>query len=514
MNWPTSAGRFASVSLLSFTLLFAAAGCEDANDLGVELPGTSNAATNYRDFPVTASTILRDSAETLKANNFLVGRVQDNVLGTTTANAFLNLKVSPAVGDTLPANVAGAATANAQLDSLVLVLPFDNVFGSATAPLRANVYQLAQPLDERVVYNSTSSVPAGAELGRDFVARLNANKRQRQRTNSTSTTDTATVVVTVPDPTVRFKLHGGGRTLPLATELFDRLKNSSFNQARLDEVWKGLYIEPTTDFNTAVVGLAASAGTRAVFYYRYTNKKNNGTLKGRYSIAFGTGPTPDAGRYFTQLSTALPAGPLSRLVDARQLVPAAETNNLVYMQAGTGFGARLEIPGLQVLKTQAQGQTAGGPAIAINRAELLVPVKPFSNLLFAVPSTAYLYEVNANNQALQRTLLNSRVERIVLRDGVSQQGLGLSGIGDDQQGGGYYQNAAAATLFPLTDVNSYYSMVLTGYVQSYVYDKLSGAAPAAFVLSPTLRNSRALGLNRAVLDGTGVKLRVYYSELR
>ncbi len=510
MNWPTSAGRLASVSLLSLTLLFAAVGCEDANDLGVELPGTSNAATNYRDFPITASTVLQDSAETLKANNFLVGRVQDNVLGTTTAKAFLNLKVSPAANDLLPGNIEWSATANAQLDSLVLEMPFNAVYGSASSPLRVNLYQLAQPLDERTVYNSTSSAPQGDALALNLSARLNANSRQR--TNPTSATDTTTAVL--PDRTVRLRLHGGNRTLPLAAELFNRLKNNNFNQARLEEVWKGLYIEPTTDFNTAVASLAATLDTRAVFYYRYANKENTGTLKGRYSIAFGAGSAPSGPRYFTQISGALQTGPISRLADARQSVPATETNNLVYMQAGTGFGARLEIPGLEVLKAQAQVQASGGPAIAINRAELLAPVKPFSNLLFAVPSSAYLYEINANNQVLQRTLLNSRVERIVLRDGVSQQGIGLSGIGDDQQGSGYYQNAATATLFPVTDVNSYYSMVLTGYVQSYVYDKLSGATPTAFVLSPTLRSSRNLGLNRAVLDATGVKLRVYYSELR
>jgi hypothetical protein len=184
------------------------------------------------------------------------------------------------------------------------------------------------------------------------------------------------------------------------------------------------------------------------------------------------------------------------------------------MQGGNGFGARLEIPGLNELRSLAQPQAAGSSAIAINRAELLIPVKPFSNLLFPQPGNGYLYEVNANNQSLTRRLLNNRVERIVLRDGVDQLGTGLSSIGDVQQGSGYYQNAAAARFYSLSDANQYYSLVLTGYVQSYVYDRLSGAAPAAFILSPSLRTSLGLDLNRAVLDGTGIKLRVYYSQLR
>jgi len=516
MNWPTSARRLGSVSFLSATLLFTAASCEDASNLGVELPGTATSSTDYRDFPVTASTVLRDSIETQKANRFLIGRVRDNSLGTTTAAAFLNLKVRPADGDTLPSGVAGS-TPNPQLDSLVLLLPFDAVYGSANSPLRVNVFQLAQPLDERTVYNSSSSVVLGDVLGRNLSARLDGIRRERRRTNEGSTTDTSTVVVTSTNKTVRIKLHGSGLVSPLANEVFTRLKATSFNQAGLDAVWKGLALQPVDDFNSAVISAFSSPSTQAVFYYRYTNKKNTGTLKGRYSIGFGSGTGTNDPRYFTQISNELPSSsPLIRLAGpngATQAVAADETNGQVYMQGGNGFGTRLEIPGLNELRNLVQPQGTTTPAIAINRAELLIPVKPFANLLFAVPSTSYLYEVNANNESLRRLLLNNRVERIVLQDGVDQLGDGLTSID------GYYRNAAEATFYSLSDANSYYSMVLTGYVQSYVYDRLSGATPAAFVLSPSLRNSSrqnplSLNLNRAVLDGTGIKLRVYYSQLR
>ncbi|HLK96831.1 MAG TPA: DUF4270 family protein [Hymenobacter sp.] len=511
MNWPTSARRLGSVSFLSATLLFTAASCEDASNLGVELPGTATSSTDYRDFPVTASTILRDSIETQKATRFLIGRVRDNSLGTTTATAFLNLKIRPAAGDTLPAGVAGS-TPNPQLDSLVLLLPFDAVYGSANSPLRVNVFQLAQPLDERTVYNSSSSVALGDALGRNLSARLNGTRRERVRTNASSTIDTSTVVVKSPDETARIKLHGGSLVSPLANEVFTRLKSTSFNQTSLDAVWKGLAIQPLDDFNSAVIGALSSPGTRAVFYYHYTNKKNTGTLKGRYSIGFGSGAGSNDPRYFTQISNELPStSPLIRLAGqtgATQAVRADETDGQVYMQGGNGFGTRLEIPGLNELKSLVQPQGTATPAIAINRAELLIPVKPFANLLFAVPTTSYLYEVNASNQSLRRLLLNNRVERIVLQDGIDQLGTGLTSIG------AYYGNAAKADFYSLNDANSYYSMVLTGYVQSYVYDKLSGAAPAAFVLSPALRSTPELDLKRAVLDGTGIKLRVYYSQLR
>ncbi|QNH62250.1 DUF4270 family protein [Hymenobacter sediminicola] len=523
MNWPISACRLSSVSLLSATLLFTAAGCEDANDLGVELPGTAAANTEYRDFPVAASTVLRDSFETQKATRILVGRVRDNVLGTTTATAFLNLKIAQSVvaADTLPSAVTKltGVDPNPQLDSLVVEAAFDAVYGSATTPLRLNVYQLAQPLDDRQTYNSASSVALGSELGLNVSTRLNATAKRRERTNSSSSTDTTTIVVTVPNNTVRLKLHGGGRNLPLATDVFSLLKGTSFTQAGLTAVWKGMALQPAADFNTAVVGLLPSSAARAVFYYHYTNKKNTGTLKGRYSIAFGLGSfqsRENAPRYFTQIVNELPSGsPLSRLAGpsgAAQSVAAAETDGKVYMQGGNGFGAKLEIPGLNELKQLAQPTNGGSPAIAINRAELLIPVSPFANLLFPQVTSAYLYEVNTANQSLQRTLLNNRVERLILREGVNPTGAGLSSIVDDQYGTGYYQNAASATLND--PLNTFYTMSITSYVQAYVYDKLGGPTPAAFVLSPFLRNSYGLDLNRAVLDGSNIKLRVYYSKLR
>ncbi|UOQ66340.1 DUF4270 family protein [Hymenobacter volaticus] len=527
MNWPISARRFASASLFS-TLLFAATGCEDASDLGVELPGTGSSSTEYQDFLVNASTVLQDSVETLKTNSYLIGRVRDNALGTTTANGYFNLKLSTLPGDTLPSLVAGTAP-NPQLDSVVLVMPFESVYGSATTPLRVNVYPLVNPLDDQGIYNSNSSVAVDVTnaLGTGLSARLNGSRKFNQRNDPSSTTDTSTFKVTVPDKTVRLKLNSPASST--AATVFSRLLDKSFNQSSLDAIWKGLAIQPVSDFTSAVVGFSTngtstSSVSRTVFYYHYANKKANGTLRGSYSIPFGNrsagfGSTLSAPRYFTEIKTDLLA-PFNRLQGAggsALAIPSGETGDVVYTQLGNGIGTKLEIPGLQSLKDQAQAQAGNNPSIAINRAELLIPVQPYTNLLFASPNSNYLYEVNQFNQPLKRVLLNSRVERLVLSDAVNQLSPTVASIGNSFSGDtptGYYQQAARASLFSVSDVNRYYDMVLTGYVQSYVYNKLSGAAPAAFILSPQLRQSGALGLERAVLDGKNIKLRVYYSKLQ
>lgn len=531
MNWPISARRLASASLFSVTLLFAATGCEeDASDLGVELPGTGSSSTEYQDYPVTASTVLQDSVETLKTNSYLIGRVRDNALGTTTANGYFNLKLTTLPGDTLPSGVAGTAP-NPQLDSVVLVMPFESIYGSAATPLRVNVYPLVNSLEDQGIYNSNSSaaVDVANALGTGLSARLNGSRKFNQRNDPSATaTDTSTFKVTVPDKTVRLKLNSAGSST--AATVFNRLTDKAFNQASLNAVWRGLAIQPVSDFTSAVVGFPTSNSTvssvsRIVFYYHYANKKANGTLKGSYSIPFGNrfayGSTLNAPRYFTEIKTDLLA-PFNRLQGsngAALAIPSGETGDMVYTQLGNGIGTKLEIPGLQDLKDQAQAQGGNNPSIAINRAELLIPVQPYTNLLFASPNSNYLYEVNQFNQPLKRVLLNSRVERLVLSDAVNQLTPSISSIGNSFAGNppiptGYYQQAAQASLFSVSDVNRYYDMVLTGYVQSYVYNKLSGAAPAAFILSPQLRQSGALGLERAVLDGKNIRLRVYYSKLQ
>jgi hypothetical protein len=520
MNWPISARRLVSAPLLSATLLLAATSCEKASDLGVELPGTSTTSTDYRDFPVTASTVLQDSLETLKATTYLVGRVQDNVLGTTAANAYFNLKLSPPTGDTLPSAVAGT-TPMPQLDSLVLVMPFESVYGSAAAPFRANVYPLVGSLDEQALYNSSSSVAVDLAnpLGTGVSARLNGSRVIRQRNDaSDGSTDTTTFKVRLPDKTVRLKLNTSANTL--ASTIFSRLSDraTTFTQVQLDALLKGLSVQPTADFTSAVVGFpTTTAVTRAVFYYHYTNKKGTGTLKGSYSIPFGSqsafNTKTNAPRYFTEIKTA-PTGPFTRLQGAdgsSQSVASDLSNDVVYTQAGSGFVTKLEIPGLKELKDLAQPQEGAGSAIAINRAELLVPIQPYTNLLFATPAEVYLYEANARNQPLRRVVQNTRVERLVLSDAVNQLNPILSGITGE---GGYYRQAAKATPLVISDVNRSYGMLMTGYVQAYVYDRLSGPVPDAFLFSPALPSVGTLGLNRAVLDGKNIKLRVYYSRLR
>jgi hypothetical protein len=201
----------------------------------------------------------------------------------------------------------------------------------------------------------------------------------------------------------------------------------------------------------------------------------------------------NAPRYFTQITTDLSAaGPFARLTDGRAAVTSAEVGGISYVQEGVGFGTRLEIPaGLKALKDRKD--------IAINRAELIVPVKPFTNALFALPRRLFLYEANANNQVMQSLANNFRADRVVLGDSTNSAGQRVE---------------AAARFYDLGENNKYYSVLITSYVQNYIYSQTDATRPATLILSPTLRSLPTLTLNRAVLDADNITLRVYYSKLR
>ena len=477
MNWPIKAPRPVAAALWAAATFFSTTGCEKPNNIGVELPGTAAITTAYRDYAVTASTVRLDSLPTLKADRLLAGRLLDGNTGITTAASFYsNLQIQT---DSLP-----AAFDNVQLDSLVLTLPFDRLYGNSTAPARFDVYQLAQKLDERTAYTSASAPTLGSAIATNVAGALN-----RTRTDTSSTTGTAPINV------INLVL-ARGTSSAFANNLFTLLKDPNFTQTKLDAFWKGYAVVPSAGYSGAVVKIYPTPNeinlpTGFTLYYHDSKQRT----RPYYLItAF---PASDA-RYFTRVVPDFSgAGPLARLATPGQAVPAAATNGVTYLQDGNGLATRLEIPGLRALR-----DTVG---VTVNRAELLVPVKPFSNSLFPNPAQTYIYEANANGRILERVVDGVPTKRLIQANDQSQQTQTV-------------QSQAVGTLYTLDASNTYYSTLVTSYVQAYLLNQLGGEQPASYILSPTLSLPRAfqpmlgLTLNRAALDGNGIKLRIYFSR--
>jgi hypothetical protein len=322
--------------------------------------------------------------------------------------------------------------------------------------------------------------------------------RTRQITTPASATSPA-VTTTVPNNNVRLVLHRvptpanpQAVTSAVATSLFAAMRDPAFNQARLEAVLKGLAFSPAaaSAYNTSILSFGRSSVSRVVVYYHAD------ALRTAYAIGFGAVysslglATSRDPRYFTRITSDFSGTPLSRLAAGDAVAPAT-LGNSGYLQEGTGLGTRVKFLGLEALRNK--------PGLAINRAELRVPVKPFANALFPNPSTVYAVETDAGNRILQRTVSSISYDRVVQTDGASQLGVNNEALG--------VLNTSAST-------QPYYSLLITNYLQAYLTNKLDGALPEYLVVVPNIRRSPTLTLNRAVVDTDKIRLRVYYSQLR
>lgn len=493
MNWLTSR----CASLVALTAL-ALASCDKGTDLNVDLPDTTAISTEYKDLPLEVATVRLTPVQTIKADHFLVGRLADNVAGTTEARAYFNV-VSSAVSDSLPSKFAQPV-----LDSVALVLEFDKVYGSATTPAKFDVFKLPAPLDERQTYNANTELDLTADnlLGQNLSSRLD---RTRQVTTPATATTPATTT-TVPDQTVRLLLQrrafpatGSRPTIPaiplqFAADLFAQLSQPNFDQSRLDALLKGLAIGPSVNQNSSIVSFGRTRPQRMVVYFH-----GNETTRRTYTISFGSVynggqglPTARDPRYYTQITNVLPPA-LAALATQSGSVSPSVLGGTSYAQEGTGLGTRVTFTGLTALMNT--------PGLTVNRAELRVPVKPFSNALFPNPEKLYAVEVGPENKVLQRIINFASYDRVVQADGFPVLGP-LPQVGE---------RPATGALVDASTTQPYYSIPITNYLQAYLTGALDGT-PAALVLTPNVRSSSALSLNRAALDADRISLRVYFSK--
>ena len=492
MNWLTSR----CAPLVALTAL-ALAGCDKGTDLNVDLPDTAAINTEYKDLPLDVATVRLAPVQTLKTDRFLVGRLADNVAGTTEARAYLNV-VASSVIDSLPSKLPRPV-----LDSVVVVVGFDKVYGSATAPAQFDVFKLAAPLDERQVYDGATATALGDPLRQNVRSVLNRTRQQvvTPAVAATPTTPAVPAIVnTVADNTVRLLLQRRAfaatptrpaiSAIPLAfaNNLFASLSQPNFGQAQLDAVLKGLVLTPSVGHSSSIVSFGRSLEARMVVYFHAAD-----TLRRSYSVLFGPvysgvaagNPNRDP-RYYTQIINTLPPA-LAPLANRPGFVPPAVLGGTSYVQEGTGLGTRVILTGLAALMST--------PGLTVNRAELRVPVKPFTNALLGNPTALYAVEVDASNNVLQRTVNFADADRFVSNN-VDQFGNPIPAVG---------------TLTDAGTSQPYYSIPVTNYLQSYLTNKLGGN-PAALVLVPNLRSSTTLTLDRAALDAANITLRVYYSK--
>jgi hypothetical protein len=423
-----------------------------------------------------------DSVLTANKSNALVGELLDVNVGKTTAESYFQL--SP-----LSSNPSTPIT-GAIIDSLVLTSAYGQFYGTADGRQALELWELNEGFqDDKAYYAESPVLATGAKLGETTF---------KTRYIKTASSDSVLAYPwVVGDKTMR-KADSVKVLAPLRFLIKTGLKETLFaaigtadmaSATAFQAKFKGVVIRPVGP-GGAIVNLApASAETKMVLYYKVPSSTDS--LR---SFTFSLGSATLTERHFSRIVTDYTAGDhLKKFATAApsahlDTVAAKPANGFTaYLQGGLELGVRLALPELKTLRAR-KGR------IAINRAELIVPVKQYAAGVYPVLGSAYLAEVDANNRPLKN---NNGGLRTVQANGSAPTGS---------------NNPAIVTYDASLRA---YRVQITTYFDAWVNDKLLDQKGEGFLLLPTLPGVSSLGLSRALIDGgeNKIKLKVYYSEL-
>lgn len=463
MNWPT---RTAVLFIFS---LFTLVSCEEPSEIGLDSLGNENPlGTSFTDtITVKAATVLLpDSVVSFQKPFLFAGRFTNNIFGSVAAQSFMRIGITAA-----GATFTDAATA--RVDSTVLVLDYNESYGDTTQNLTLNVHKLTESFKDEETYftNKALTFDPNAVIGT-----VTFKPTPKKVNKKVVTVNNASTTVTQSYP-VRIKLNNAfGNDLLAQSGKTPLSKQDEFNK-----FLPGLALTATGNAQS-VLGFTQTDSTYFRVYYTAGDKKL------QYNLFISD-------VHSTQLTTNRSNSALAGLQAPGDGVSSANTNNTAFLQESVGIKTKLTFPYLTKFK-EALGN------VAINRAELLIPVK--SPATFVPSPFIYLYQANSNNR-IARYSGNSW--------GIAANGLPV-GSNDLPPVSGAYRT---------TTQN--YIIDITSYLQGVLYNrKLANGVNMqnnGLILSPAstpqLTNLTALhlqSLRQTLLNmepGNGIKLRVYYS---
>ncbi len=360
-----SAKSARSFALLLFASAFLITACNDPKEIG--LPQGQSLGVFFRDnFNIRASTVLADSVITsgsnyllanyrnysLIENYLLVGKASDLQTGTVTATSYFQPDyLNPAESPTFEAG--------ATVDSLVMELPYDYVYGDSTVEQQLTVHLLERAIESRVHYGFEDLAHSPQAVGS---------------------------VVYKPTPRAArrvVRIH----LLPSVASMLVSLSGKSLQE--FQAAFNGFALVANGDPNGAVIAYRASTLRQLNSSIRiYYNESGNAKTYA-YPISSGSDIQPS---FFNRI-VGNRVGTVLESIRSRSdvLQASAQNGEAVYLQGGTGLMARLDLGNLNELRQLGN--------IAINKAELIVHQLAVNKL--PVTTQLMLYESNVQGNLLR-----------------------------------------------------------------------------------------------------------------
>jgi hypothetical protein len=318
---------------------------------------TENSYTNISfidTVSVNLSTILTDSFETNGATSFLVGKYHDPYLGKVSTKNFFQMTI-PATPPSIPST--------AQYDSIAFFFHGNNYYyGDTSRAQTFYVNELAQPIVYRYndkLYN-TSDVPVKpAPLGSATI------KFRPSQTDS-----------------VEIRLNDA-KGMELFTKL-QQLSTDVTNADNFQNYFRGISLSTGINDTTAVYGLTTSMIMRV--YYHTTIP---------YPTPQSVDFTSMANTYaFNQIIADRTGTGLIQGNSSVTEINASQTNNLAFMQNGTGMYLKMIFPSLQNI-------AGADKVVKLLKAELIIQPasSSFDRFKYKLPSPVYLTQTDESNTA-------------------------------------------------------------------------------------------------------------------
>ncbi len=262
-------------------------------------------------FTISMRTIKFDSIITSDSERLLLGRYEDDLFGTVAASNFFELS---AINYSLPNN--------AELDSVALILGYDHYFYSDTTRLaQINVHLLSDELraDDENFYN-TSMI--------DFDSIPLVSKTYRPEP-----IDEDSVHISIPDQ--------------FGEELFGLIQEKEINSNDdLREFLKGISLQPGVADQASVIGFTQDeTRTYLRFFYSIPNEFEDD--QDTFDLVINPFTTESIA--FNRIVSDVAGTPLGAISDQEDDLSTLASNNIGYIQAGSGYAIKIEFPHIRTL---------------------------------------------------------------------------------------------------------------------------------------------------------------------
>ncbi|MCG8307535.1 MAG: DUF4270 family protein [Cytophagales bacterium] len=334
--------------------------CDDPSQVGVDFIGEDPLTVTYYDtLSVSISTVRIDSLPTSNLSGLLIGKSEDEHLGSVTAKAFFQVG-RDSLG-TYPDDE------NAKYDSLTLEMIFNGYSYYDTTQIQTfYLYSVIDEMelgDDGLLYN-TSDVPYDTTsvyyLGQvSFLPRVRKDEPEYMRLDDVF-----------------------GRTL---FELLQQKDDIVTSSDEFKAYIRGFALVPDTS-NTCIIGLGNE--TNIKLFYR----QDGAQVEQVFPIANNI--------HFTRIAADTSNAVFHALPTQRASLSSDETGDIAFIQGGTGLGIRLEFPYLDYVRELSENNL-------VTDAELILrPVKGSYSGLNPLPSDLTAYKIDKYNNITGEFVIN------------------------------------------------------------------------------------------------------------